>query len=441
MDCLLAAVTLWLSVVSEEWQENRFWSQRLTPRVLAKSRAQVGFVPSNHAEIRMNLVDYPPFARLRALSSDKLDSCRFILERGHSGPVPPYSTPFHFRVETQDGYIAWWGSLNFDQLHAKTGYSSVALLARYCSSVLSIAEGRESHDDAPTRDSVQKGVFPLMRRSSDPYHLADPDDMRSRRAEFERKSWAELSSSDPREFHVYVMNTVIAANSRRSEERLEFRVVSRPEAKHRWLFWTQFPGRVWDTPLETAYWFERYVAQLRGTRKPSWDATQKQRWLNAVYVELTGKTSKELELDALAADPADKPDLLLVLGKEDSVGSVVCWSVPRAAFNDAVCRGTDLELAFVDSRDGKRKRARLIFRTTDAAREALAGIASGLRRRLGVGKELRGILGADSDAPFSVLVGMNAEEEDEHRDSFARFIGKTPTDYRNGLVLHWFSYP
>ena len=163
--------------------------------------------------------------------------------------------------------------------------------------------------------------------------------------------------------------------------------------------------------------------------------------MNAAYVELTGKTSKELELDALAADIADKPDVMLVLGKEDSVGSVACWSVPRVAFGDAVCVGTNLELAFVDSEDGQRKRARLIFRTPVAAREALAGIASGLRRRLGVGKELRGILGADNDEPFSILIGMNAEEEGEHREAFARFAGKAPTEHRDGLMVHWLSFP
>lgn len=117
----------------------------------------------------MQLVDYPPFARLRTLSPEQLDSTRFILERGHSGPIPPYCVPFRFRVEALDGYIAWWGSLNFDQLHVKTDYSSVTLLARYCSSCLSVAEGRDNYADIPIRVSVQKGVCPLMRRSSDPY--------------------------------------------------------------------------------------------------------------------------------------------------------------------------------------------------------------------------------------------------------------------------------
>lgn len=389
----------------------------------------------------MELLDYPPFARLRSLSPDQLDSTRFILERGHSGIRAPYSVPFRFRIEAPDGYIAWWSSLNFDQLHVKTPFGAVNLLARFCTSMLYVAEGTSGYGNDPIRHSVMDGVFSVLHRASDSTNFDDPPDMRSRRAEFERKSWPELANSDPREFHVYATNTVTAANSRHTDQRTEFRVVSRPDAKHRWLFWTHLPRRTVNAPAETAYWFERHIAQLRGARKPNWDAAQKQRWLNAAYVELTGKTSKELELDALAADIADKPDVMLVLGKEDSVGSVACWSVPRVAFGDAVCVGTNLELAFVDSEDGQRKRARLIFRTPVAAREALAGIASGLRRRLGVGKELRGILGADNDEPFSILIGMNAEEEGEHREAFARFAGKAPTEHRDGLMVHWLSFP
>lgn len=84
----------------------------------------------------MELLDYPPFARLRSLSPDQLDSTRFILERGHSGIRAPYSVPFRFRIEAPDGYIAWWSSLNFDQLHVKTPYGAVNLLARFCTSML-----------------------------------------------------------------------------------------------------------------------------------------------------------------------------------------------------------------------------------------------------------------------------------------------------------------
>ncbi len=229
----------------------------------------------------MEMIEFLPYERLRSVPEAERDAATVVLSRGHDGMKHPYSTPFTLNVQVEH-QVVWWATLNFDRLYVDTGYDGPQLFARYCSMLLRIVEGKPSYEEKPVRHSVWQAVWETCYSPTDKVSLQAPEDMSSRRADFTRKTWAEMAAYDPREFHAYSMNTVSAANSRGSTDRTEFRVVSRPDAGHRWLFWTHVPWRLSGHPAEMAYWFERHVAQLRGPRRPSWTVQQKQRWTDAV---------------------------------------------------------------------------------------------------------------------------------------------------------------
>lgn len=382
----------------------------------------------------MQLVEVMPYEILRAMPEPVRATAEVSVVRGHDGHKHPYSVPFSMTISAP-GHQAWWAWLNFDQLHVQTPYGAPALLARHLSLLRRIAECRESHDEAEIDPAIGRAVTAICYRPGDHYLLNDPEDMRSRRTEFTRRSLGELAEADPRDFHVYPMLTVSGANSRRSESREEFRIVSRPDAAHRWLFWTHAPERHSDDPVEMAFWFKRHVAQLRGVRRPRWTPAQRDRWFAAVHRELTGRTEGELALDALAAPAEGKPALTLILGSEDSSAGVKHWLIPRENLADIVCHGTEAQISFVDGEDRHRKSVRLLFQNVAAARTVLAEITTGQRRRLGIGEHLRAVVGENPEHEYVALVGLSASEEEPYVAAFTQRHGSKGSVYRSGLSL------
>lgn len=379
----------------------------------------------------MDLVQWLHPENLKALPDADRARAQVSVVRGHSGKQRPYSIPFTYTMSV-DGRLAWWALVDFDQLYVKSGYSGPQLLARYCEGLRRVAEGKsqEGHDNATWR-----AVFASCYQPGDNSYAKPPDDMKSRREEFTRKTLAELAEADPHEFHAYEIQTVMATNSYRSDMRSEFRLISRPDASHRWMFWTHAPARISHDPAELHYWFTRHVAQLRGLRRPKWTATQRDRWLEHVHCELTGKTPAESKLDALAAAPEEKPDVGLVLGGEEAVGGVRRWVIPRSAFAEAHWHGANLNLKFTDADDAKPKMVTLLFHSVTAARETLREILSGERRRLGVGTRLRGLIGNPGDDEFLVTVGLSPEEEAEQSNAYISRHGAGTYQYRSGLLF------
>ncbi|HRE04634.1 MAG TPA: hypothetical protein PKX00_03430 [Opitutaceae bacterium] len=375
-----------------------------------------------------------PYEILREMPEAIRATARVSVVRGHDGIKHPYSIPFSLAIEA-DGHPRWWAWLNFDLLYCENPYGAPNLLARHFSLLRRIAEHRNRvGSEAEIDPSIWRAIAAICYRPDDPYQIEGPADLKSRRDEFTRKQLAELTGADPREFYIYPMLTITGANSRQTADRIEFRIVSRPEAPHRWLFWTHAP-RLTDDPVETAFWFKRHVAQLRGPRRPRWTAEQKERWLAAVHRELTGKTEAELALESLAAPAHEKPDVSLILGTENAAGGVKRWMVPRAAFADHPCVGTELRLAFVDSGDQRGKEVRLLFRTVEAVRSVLGEVLSGERRRLGIGPFLRGMIATSPGEEYVSLVGLSPDEEAPHLAAFRQRFGEHGMEYRSGLSL------
>lgn len=382
----------------------------------------------------MEIVETMPYEILRAMPAPVRATARVTVRRGHEGPKHPYSIPFNLTIEAP-GHPVWWARLNFDLLYVETPYGAPNLLARHLSMLRRIAEDRTTHDDAEIDPAIWHAVAAISYDPDDPYLFNGHADLQSRRTEFTRKSFAQLVEGDPREFHIYRILTITGANSRRSNDRDEFRIVSRPEAPHKWLFWTHAPNRVDEDPAEIAFWFKQHIAQLRGPRRPRWTPIQKDRWFAAVHRELTGKTAAEMSFDALAAPMDEKPPLALILGGEESSAGVKQWLVPRMAFTESTARGVELEGAFIDARDRHRKTIRLIFQSITMLRTALEEIATGQRRRLGIGKELRAIVGESPGQEFTILVGLTAVEEDPYISAFVEQYGNDGRQYRSGLSL------
>lgn len=382
----------------------------------------------------MELVETMPYEILRAMPAPVRAAARVTVHRGHDGPKHPYSVPFTLTIEAM-GHPLWWARLNFDQLYTETPYGAPNLLARHLTLLRRIAEARTTIDNAEIEPAIWQAVAAVAFDPSDPHLYKGSPDMQSRRAEFTRKQFAELVEADPREFHIYRMLTITGANSRRSNDRDEFRIVSRAEAPHRWLFWTHAPSGLTDNPEEMAFWFRQHVAQLRGARRPRWTANQKERWFAAVQYQLTGKTAAEMTIDALAAPAGDKPPLALILGSDESSAGVKQWLAPRTAFADSVGRGTELELAFTDAQDRKRKSVRLIFHSLAKLRTVLEQIATGQCRRLGIGEALRAIVGESPEDEYTILVGLTAVEEELYISAFVGKYGDHGMQYRSGLSL------
>lgn len=382
----------------------------------------------------MDLVQWIRPSDLQSIPPDVRARAPVKVSRGHSGAHRPYSLPFTYSILAPE-YFEWWAWIDFDQLHAETDYSGPQLLARYLEKLRCTAEGKTDYGDIPTDRPTWRAVSEACYAPDDKYQERPPEDMKSRRGEFSRKSLVELADAEPSEFFAYEIQTVIAATTRRTDMRSEFRIVSRPDAPHRFLFWTHCPTRISHDPAELAYWFERHVAQLRGARKPRWSASQRDRWLAHIHLQLTGKTEAELKLDALAASPDEKPDVGLILGGEDAVGGVRRWLIPRAAFSDAKWVGADLTLSFTDADDRKEKTATLSFHSVSAARSALAEILSGERRRLGVGTVLRSIVGVPADDGFVVGVGLSAAEERSLAEAYILRHGENTNQFRIGLLF------
>jgi hypothetical protein len=382
----------------------------------------------------MDLVQWLHPENLKALPDADRARALVSVVRGHSGKPRPYSIPFTYTM-TVDGRLAWWALIDFDQLYIKNGYNGPQLLARYCEGLRRVAEGKSQYNDSDRDNATWRAVFASCYQPGDKYYAEPPADMQSRREEFTRKTLVELADADPREFHAYEIQTVTAANSYRSDMRSEFRLISRPSASHRWMFWTHAPARISHDPAELHYWFTRHVAQLRGPRRPKWTTAQRDRWFEHVHSELAGKTTAESRLDALAAAPEEKPDVGLILGGEDAAGGVRRWVIPRTAFTEAHWHGANLRLEFTDADDSMQKEATLLFHSVTAARETIREILSGERRRLGVGTRLRGIIGMPADDEFLVTVGLSPEEEDEQANTFVSRHGAGTYRHRSGLLF------
>jgi hypothetical protein len=381
----------------------------------------------------MDLVQWILPADLQSIPAEARALAPVKVSRGHPGARRPYSVPFTYSIVAPD-YFEWWAWIDFDQLHAPTDYNGPQLLARFLANLRCTAEGKTHYDDA-SDPATWRAVFETCYSPDDTYRERPPEDMQSRRAEFSRKSLAELADAEPAEFLAYEIQTVTSANTRRTDMRSEFRIVSRPDASHRWLFWTHSPTRIAHDPAELAYWFERHVAQLRGARKPRWSAAQRDRWLDHIHRQVTGKTAAELKLDALAASPDKKPDVGLLLGGEEAAGGVRRWLIPRAAFSDARWVGADLSLSFTDADDRKPKTVTLSFRSVAAARTTICEILNGERRRLGVGPALRGIIGVPADDSFIVTVGLSEIEGRQLADTYILRHGPNTSQFRIGLLF------
>mgnify|MGYP001552896264 CR=1 FL=1 len=380
----------------------------------------------------MQLIESMPYEILREMSEASRANARISVSRGHDGIKHPYSIPFTMTIEA-DNHPLWWARLNFDLLYVENPYGAPNLLARHLSLLRRIAEQRKSNDDAEIDPAIWRAVAAISFRD-DLYQIKAPADLQSRRAEFTHKQLTEIAAADPSEFHIYPMLTITGANSRRTSDRIEFRIVSRLGAPHRWLFWTHAPRRT-DDPIETAFWFKQHVGQLRGPRRPGWTSAQRARWFAAVHRELTGNTESDLALDALAAPTHEKPDVSLILGGENASGSVKRWLVPRQAFAEHPCVGNELRLSFVDSGDRHPKDVRLFFRSVASARSTMAEILSGERRRLGIGSVLRGMIATAIAEEYIALVGLTPEEEAPHIKAFYARHGSESTEYRSGLSL------
>jgi hypothetical protein len=383
----------------------------------------------------MDLLSWSSTSELQAVPSAARAALQVRLLRGHAGTKRPYSVPFTYSISADDKLL-WEAWVDFDQLYVKGPYSGPQLLARFCENLRRLAEGEESvqGDSAHDRATWQAMVTACF-RPDDIYQLSPPEDMSSRRSEFTRKTLAELADANPSEFHSYEIQTVSGANSNRSDMRSEFRIISRPEARHRWMFWTHAPERISNDAAELYYWFTRHVAQLRGDRRPRWTVAQRERWFAHVHRELIGKSAAELKLDALAATPEQKPNLGLMLGIEKAAGGVRRWVIPRASFANAIWQGENLEIAFTDADDWMPKVVILIFRSVAMARQCVAEILSGERRRLGVGALLRGIIARPANDEFIVLVGLTESEEKEQITAYIERHGPGISQSRNGLLL------
>lgn len=148
----------------------------------------------------MEMIDFLPYERLRIVPEALRDAATVALSRGHDGVKHPYSIPFTLNVQVE-GQVVWWATLNFDRLYVETGYDGPQLFTRYCSTLLRIVEGKQSYDDKPVRRSVWQAVWETCYSPTDKDALQAPEDMRSRRADFTRKTWAEMAAFEPREFH------------------------------------------------------------------------------------------------------------------------------------------------------------------------------------------------------------------------------------------------
>lgn len=371
----------------------------------------------------------------RDIAEERRRTAKVTLYRGHSGQMPPFSVPFTYSI-TIDDQVAWWAWINFDQLYVENPYSGPQLLARFCSNLRSLAEGELVYGDDHFDEATWTAV--LRECLGEQYDLPPPEDMRSIRNQFTRRTFAELADADPAQFLVYEIQTVSAANGCRSTMRSEFRIVSRPAAPHRWIFWTNAPKRISHDSSELYFWFTRHVAQLRGPRRPKWNEEQRHRWMDHVHRQLTGRTEAELRLEALAAPPEKKPDVSLTLGSEEAAGGVRRWVIPRQAFSDVKWIGADIQLGFVDLDDSRSKTVTLRFHSVAIARTTIEEILRGERRRIGIGKHLRGIIAAVDGENTLTLIGLTTDEEKEHVAGFVAQHGSISHSFRSGLLFQMF---
>lgn len=379
-----------------------------------------------------------PNSILEEMPEDARAQARVQVFRGHSGQKRPYSIPFTYSI-IAEGYGVWMAWINFDQLYVENDYHGPQLLARYCSDLRLTAQGQWSNGDTHHDNPTWAAVIALCHPQGDIWMRQPPADMNSRRAEFTRKTLAELAGENPSEFFAYEIQTVTGANSRRSDMRSEFRIISRPEAPHRWMFWTHAPVRISHDPYELNHWFTRHVAQLRGARRPQWTPVQRKRWLDHVHREITGKTAPELKFDDLAASPDEKPDIGLMLGQENAAGRVRRWVIPRAAFADAKWAGEKLHLSFAGVEDAFSKNVTLLFHSVSAGRTVIREILNGERRRLGISDHLRGIIGIPEDDDYMLLIGLSESEENEHAALYRERHGPDIKQSRSGLLLQLFA--